>query len=149
MQRLASPVNTRHEQHQSDVDERGPDPSRRKRIIDTLRELGNNSSLTLATALNLSKLPGVAPSPGVHQTLLKPPGNLPRKTGRHQHPVRQRECFCWIHFLCWRSNLSVQRPASPLSTPDTSNTNQTWTSEGQLRAGGSASSTERARQQLD
>ena len=56
-------------------------------------ELGNNSTRNLATALNLSQLSGVAPSPGVHQTLLKPPGSLPRNAARRQHPRRQCEVY--------------------------------------------------------
>ena len=69
MKRPASPVNTQHQEHQPDVDERGPALNRRKHIIETQRELGSNSTRTLVAALNLSQLPGVAPSPGVPKLL--------------------------------------------------------------------------------
>ena len=84
--------------------------------------------------LNLSQLPGVAPSPGVHQTPSKPPRSHPRNAGRRQHPREQRECYIerYIdasHSSYRRSNLlPVQRPASPVDPP----TGRGWTSEGQL-----------------
>ena len=103
------------------------------------RELGDNSTRTGVTFdLNPSQLPGVAPSPGVST---RPRRSRPGQPEEHrQAPAPPNSNVSVLeryinasHSSCRLSNLTLQRPASPVDPP----TVRGSTSEGQLcqRAG--------------
>ena len=130
--------------------------SRRKRAIDD-----TSWATTLHQYwchLNLSQLPGVAPSPDVSTRPCRSRPSHPRnERGRCQHPGQQRECMRVYIDQCICISSSYRRSNllnAPLrkSLHDTRNPNWTWraraSSAAPWRAGGSAPPTTQAGQQL-